>query len=138
MTYALNRMKSAHDRYQICARQYESIRKAHAATLRRTKGTYKWITNGVETKFVKDVPIVLPMGWRYGKTFSKEHAEKLDNFRRTRDASAAIEAMRQASLGKQVSQETRARMSRALSGKTASDETRRKMSESQKARFSRT
>ena len=137
MTYALNRMKSSHKHYQICARQYESIRKLHAATLRKTKGSYKWITNGIENKFVKNVPTALPKGWRYGKIFSKEHAEKLDNFRRSRDASSAIAAMQKSSLGKIVSQETRERMSQARKGKTASKETRRKMAVAQKNRFTK-
>lgn len=135
MCYALNRMKDNANRYKITSRRYNYIRKQHSNNMKQTKGQRCWITNGIDSKFILNISTVLGLGWYYGKTFSKEHAAKLDKARRSRDASSSVAAMRKASLGKIVSDETREKIRQGNLGKKLSAETRRRMSKSQRARF---
>ena len=68
----------------------------------------------------------------YGKTHSDETKQKLSELAKKRDLSYLTEAARKANTGKQVSKETREKISNANKGKIVSEETKEKIKEKRK------
>lgn len=117
MSWAIHRMSK---KYTIDSKEYSVIRNIHSINISLTKGR-KCITNGYVNKFISHHDLV-PDGWRYGITRTKEHEEKLRLHRQNRKPATEETKIKigNANRGKSKpprSQEHKDKTSKALKGR---------------------